>query len=224
MLVEGLAIDVAWVAGPTCRETVVDQFTASDRAASILLGAHLLNRAITLFIWEGLLSRKSQAVPRIVWNVINVFVYVAAVYIILSYIFNQPMTGLIVSSGIVVGVLGLSFQPILGDVIAGIGLTIERPFSAGEWIELENGVIGEVVSTDWRATEIVTLKNTTHVIPNSKLSSASIHNYDRPSNFYSFWFFTTVSRSISPELVKRLLLEASLKANLILLVMILVDV
>ena len=182
----------------------------------LLLTAHLFNRASRLFIWDGVLARKSKVVPRILRNVLDVVVYTAAIYAILSFVYEQPMTGFVVSSGVVVGVLGLALQPILGDVIAGISLTIERPFAAGDWIELEDGVMGEVISLDWRATEIRTWNNTIHVVPNGKIAGASIHNYDRPGDCYGFWFYLSVDRSIAPELVRRLLLEAALKSDYIL--------
>jgi small-conductance mechanosensitive channel/CRP-like cAMP-binding protein len=201
---ESMQIDQSTVIGPVYSVPV------------ILISAYLFNRALRLFLWQGILARKASVVPRIIWNVVEILVYVAAIFAILSFVFQQPMTGLLVSSGVVVGVLGLSLQPILGDVIAGIGLTIEQPFKAGDWIELEGGEMGEVVSTDWRATEIRTWHNTVHVVPNGKLAGASIHNYDRPGDYYGFWFYITVSRSVPPELVRRLVLEASLKADLIL--------
>lgn len=182
----------------------------------ILASAYLFNRAMRLFVWQGLLERSTVVVPRIVWNILDVLAYVAAIYAILAFVYDQPMTGFIVSSGVVVGVVGLAFQPILGDVIAGIGLTIERPFKTGDWIELEDGSMGEVINVDWRATEIKTWNNTVHVVPNGKLASASIHNYDRPDGVYGYWFHITVARTVPPALVRRLLLEAALKSELIL--------
>ena len=182
----------------------------------ILLFAHLFNRGLRLFLWQGLLASKTGAVPRIVWNIVEILVYVTAAYAILSFVFDQPVTGLIVSSGVVVGIIGLSMQPLLGDIIAGVGLTIERPFTAGDWIELEGGQMGEVINTDWRATRIRTWNNTVHVVPNSKMAGATILNYDRPESLYGFWFYITVSRSVSPDLVRRLITEACLKADLVL--------
>jgi len=169
-----------------------------------------------VFVWQGIFERRALVVPRIVWNILDVLAYVAAGYVILAFVYEQPMTGFIVSSGVVVGVVGLAFQPTLGDVIAGIGLTIERPFSTGDWIELEDGSMGEVINIDWRATEIKTWNNTVHVVPNGKLASAAIHNYDRPDGVYGYWFYITVARAVPPALVRRLLLEAALKADLIL--------
>lgn len=181
-----------------------------------LTSAYMLNRAMRIFIWQGLLARKARAVPKIIVNVFDVLVYVAAMYAIFAFVFNQPMTGIIVSTGVVVGILGLSFQPILGDVIAGISLSIERPFSIGDLIKIDGGIRGTVVEMDWRATLIQTPNNTIHVVPNGKLSNISILNYDRPDKVYAFWFFVTISRTVPPTLVRRLLLEAALKSNLVL--------
>jgi small-conductance mechanosensitive channel/CRP-like cAMP-binding protein len=182
----------------------------------VLIAAHLLNRGMLLFVWRGVLAGKASVVPQIIWNILDVIVYLAAIFAILSFIFDQHMTGLLVSSGVVVGILGLSLQPILGDVIAGIGLTVEQPFVTGDWVELEGGEMGEIINMDWRATEIRTWHNTVHVVPNSKLAGASIHNYERADGAYGFWFYVTVARSVSPELVRRLILEASLKSGLVL--------
>ena len=57
------------------------------------------------------------------------------------------MTGLVVSSGVVIGIVGDAFQPILGHAIVGIGLAAERPFGTVDWIGLEDGSMGEVIKT-----------------------------------------------------------------------------
>lgn len=213
LVLAALAEKILLVFGPPLSQ---DKISPLYSVPLILVAARLFNRSVRLFLWDGMLAKIARNVPKIVRNIFEFFIYVIAVYAILSWVYDQPMTGFIVSSGVVVGVLGLSFQPILGDVIAGIGLTIEQPFSTGDWIELENGVMGEVISTDWRATQILTWNQTIHVVPNGKLAGAAIHNYDRPDKVYGFWFYITVSRSIPPTLVQRLLLEAALKANTVL--------
>jgi len=206
----GLSLDLFQLGGSGA------ELSAIVTVPSILASAYLFNRAMRLFIWQGILERSALVVPRIVWNVFDVLAFVAAIYAILAFVYDQPMTGFIVSSGVVVGVVGLAFQPILGDVIAGIGLTVERPFATGDWIALEDGVMGEVINVDWRATEIKTWNNTVHVVPNGKLASASIHNYDKPDGIYGYWFYVTVARTVPPALVRRLLLEAALKSDLVL--------
>lgn len=144
-----------------------------------LVFAYLGSRALTFFIWQGVLRGYANTLPGIVRNLIAFFVYLVAVYAILAYVFEQPVTGLLVSSGIALGVLGLAFQSTLTDIITGVALAIERPFGVGDWIETDDGMCGEVESIDWRATSLRTLSNTTHVIPNNKIANTSIHNLSR---------------------------------------------
>ena len=61
-------------------------------------------------------------------TVVSALIYTGGLYIIIAIIYKQPVTGLVIYSGVLIGVLGLAFQPVLGDIIAGMSLTIERPF------------------------------------------------------------------------------------------------
>lgn len=184
--------------------------------ALILVAAYLADRGVRIFLWQGILRERARRIPAILKTVVSSVLYVGAVYAIIAIVYDQPLTGLIVSSGVLLAVLGLALQPILGDVIAGVSLTIDRPFKVGDWIELEDGVRGEVLSTDWRATRILTFHNTVHVVPNGKLSNAAVHNLDEPSAAYGFWFEVPVTKTVPPDLVCRLLLEAAIQAPLVL--------
>lgn len=177
-----------------------------------LILAYLGNRALTLFVWQGVLKRYADALPGIVRNLIGFFVYLIAVYTILANVFNQPVTGLLVSSGIALGVLGLAFQSTLTDIITGVALAIERPFSVGDWVELESGRTGKVESIDWRATSLRTISGTTHVIPNNQIANTSIHNLSRPGPTYCLKVYISVSAEIAPDEARRLLLEAAIAA------------
>ena len=160
-----------------------------------------------------MLLRKTSAIPAIVKTVVSALIYTGGLYIIIAIIYKQPVTGLVIYSGVLIGVLGLAFQPVLGDIIAGISLTIERPFVPGDWIQLDGDILGEVVSTDWRATRVLTFHNTVHVIPNGRLSDATIHNLSEPDKSYGFWFLVPVASSISPSLVIQLLTESAIRSN-----------
>jgi len=181
--------------------------------ALLLGGAYLMDRAVRLFLWQGLLRERTARVPAILKTVVSAVIYVGAVYLIIAVVYGQPLTGLIVSSGVLLGVIGLALQPVLGDVIAGVSLTIDRPFKVGDWIELEDGVVGQVLGTDWRATRVLTFANTVHVVPNGRLSNASVLNFDEPNEAYGFWFEVPVTKTVPPDLVIQLLTEAALRAD-----------
>lgn len=177
-----------------------------------LIFAYLANRALTLFVWSGPLRSYTAALPGIVRNLVTFFIYLGAVYAILTYVFGQPVTGLLVSSGIALGVLGLAFQSTLTDIISGISLAVERPFTVGDWIETDSGICGRVETIDWRATTLRTISRTTHIIPNNKIANSSIHNLSRPGPTFCLRVFISVSADIPPDEVCRLLLEAAITA------------
>ena len=53
---------------------------------------------------------------------------------------------LLLISGVFAIVLGLALQNTLADVFSGLAINMERPFQAGDWITVKDGVEGQVVS------------------------------------------------------------------------------
>ena len=120
-----------------------------------LLGAYFIQQALSLFFWHGsYLKRHGTTPPGLLISLVSGALYLVAVYGILTVVFKQAMTGFIVSSSIVAAVLGLAMQDSLADIIAGIAISIEKPFRIGDWIETADGTRGEVVDVNWRATQL----------------------------------------------------------------------
>ncbi len=179
-----------------------------------LLGAFLAGQALTLFVWEGVFRRKYQtAPPGLLTGLATAALYVAALYGIMTFVFERPMTGFIVSSGIVAGVLGLAMQNSLADLVAGIAISIERPFSVGDWVELDDGTLGEVVDVNWRATHFRSWNSSLYIVPNARISNARVHNFNRPEAKYGHWFDVHVPSTVPPTLVRRVLLQAAVDSE-----------
>jgi CRP-like cAMP-binding protein len=113
-------------------------------------------------------------------------------------------------------VLGLALQKTLGDLFSGIAMGIERPFRIGDWLELADGRLGEVVDMNWRATRLRGWDNATLVVPNSNLASQSFKNLHGDSHIYAPWYFVRVPAEADPRYVTELLLEASLRCDSVL--------
>lgn len=75
--------------------------------------------------------------------------------------------------------IGLGVQDIFKDFIAGLVLLFDRSIEVGDFIELENGVAGEIRSVGARATTLTTNDNVSVLIPNSMLLSNSLTNWTR---------------------------------------------
>lgn len=121
---------------------------------------------------------------------------------------NYPLTGFLVSTGVIAGVIGLAMQNTLGNLFSGIAFSLERPFKTGDWIQLDNGTVGQVVEMTWRATWFKTFNNTIITVPNLVLASQAIINLDRPVLPYSVWYSFKISPEIDPSYVKTLISAA----------------
>lgn len=81
--------------------------------------------------------------------------YILATLVILVVLanFGVNVTSLLAGFGILAAILGLAFQDMIKDIIAGVTIIIENQFSVGDDIEID-GFRGTVTSVELRFTEI----------------------------------------------------------------------
>ena len=109
-----------------------------------------------------------------------------------------------------VGVVGLALQNVLSDLFSGISLTLERPFTVGDWVRFADGTEGEVTDISWQAIYLKSLNDSSFVLPNRTASGMAVHNYSKPTRIYARWFEVHVDARHDPATVRQLLLEAAL--------------
>ncbi len=71
--------------------------------------------------------------------------------------------------------LGFAFKDWVSSIIAGVVALYERPYRAGDWVEID-GDYGEVKQVGMRAIKIVTPDDTVITIPHQKLWNSNIAN------------------------------------------------
>ena len=121
--------------------------------------------------------------PRLIVEVVRIIVLLLVIAAIVTFVFDRPITGLLVSSGVIGIVLGFALQRMIMDFFSGIALSVEGPFRVGQWIQVDD-VAGRVVQVSWRATHVVTLEQTTVIIPNSLIAEKMVTNYELPDGFF----------------------------------------
>jgi len=183
-----------------------------DAFLAIVL-AKLIVEGLDLFIWKGYALKKfGHATPSILIGVSAFLIYFATAYIIAAVVFDIPVTGALVSSGIILGVIGLSLQGTISDVFSGVFISLERPFRIGDWIVTEDDRLGKVIEIDWRATRLLSFNNTVFVVPNSKMANSTIENRTEPEALYGHYFYVSMAPEAPIGLVRRVLLEAVLSS------------
>lgn len=101
------------------------------------------------------------------------------------------------SAGVAGLVLGFAFRDIAENYIAGILLSVRRPFAPGDQIVLE-GHEGKVVSVTSRATVLMTLDGNHLQLPNSLVFKSVLLNYTRnPKRRFEFDMQIDTAESIT---------------------------
>ncbi len=185
-------------------------------ASFYLTLAWLLARAIDLFFWQGYLPNRTGVGSSALLRGLTYFVVIVLALLFVVVRSGYSITGFLVSTGVIAAVLGLALQNTLNDFFSGLALSAEQPFRIGDWIELDNGTIGEVVDLTWRSTRLRSFNSSLLVIPNSHVASHRIHNFSLPTRPYSEWYFVMVMPDADPALVRRLLLDAALHCRYVL--------
>src|SRR5207244_3545143 len=143
-------------------------------------------------------------------------IYLAALFAIVSYVFDLPIRGLLATSGVIAIILGLALQSSLGDVFSGIVLSFSRPYRPGDWISIDGGTDGRVIELNWRATHVLTARRDLAIVPNSTIAKSRIVNVSSPSGIHGNTVTLQVGSGAPPSFAAEVIERALLNCRLIL--------
>jgi small-conductance mechanosensitive channel/CRP-like cAMP-binding protein len=170
----------------------------------------LLVEACGVFIFDYLFTiRRKTDVPHILRSLVRGLVYSLLFFFLLPYFFGiQNIAGFITSSAIASIILGLALQDTLGNLFAGIGMQISRPYLTGHWVKI-GAYEGVVAQADWRSMTIHTLNGDRVSFPHSLLARMEIHNYSLPSSLHACTIQVGVHYRHPPAKVEEILLRCT---------------
>lgn len=189
----------------------LDPFLTWYNALLIFSAGWYLARIFSAFFWDYyLFERRKTLVPALLRNVVTVLILLASVLIVIRFIFNQPLSGLLVTSSVMAAILAFALQDFLSGIIAGIALNIEPPFQVGDWVMVGDKE-GEVVDINWRATTLRTRQLTYLIVPNSVISKDQIINFYKPTRLHALLIYVSVEYDAPPNRVKDILISCALE-------------
>jgi small-conductance mechanosensitive channel len=124
-------------------------------------------------------------------------------------------SSVVTTSAIVSGVLAISLQTTLGNVLGGIALQLDRSISEGDWIQLADGSQGKVRAIHWRHTVVETRNWDTIIVPNSSLLAQNILILGKREGAPTqrrMWVYFNVDFRFAPAHVIEVVREALLAA------------
>lgn len=143
----------------------------------------------------------------LVRTIVRTAIMLVAVLIALDLVGLTAVVGAVLGSAGVVGlVLGFAFRDIAENYIAGILLSVRRPFEPGDTVNID-GREGKVISVNSRATVLMTFDGTHLQIPNNLVFKSVILNYSRNPK-RRFEFTMTIDGNQSIRQSQTLALEA----------------
>src|SRR5262252_7943292 len=160
--------------------------------------------------------QRSPREAKLVQDLLAGLIYLAAVFAIVSYVFDLPIQGLLATSGVAAIILGLALQSTLGDVFSGIVLSFSRPYRPGDWISIEGGTDGRVIELNWRATHVLTGRRDLAIVPNSTIAKSKIVNVSSPSGIHGVTITVQLGAKTPPAAGAEILEHAILNCRLIL--------
>lgn len=130
-------------------------------------------------------------------TIVRTAIMLIAVLIALDLIGLTSVVGAVLGSAGVVGlVLGFAFREIAENYIAGILLSVRRPFEPGDHVMIENRE-GKVISVNSRATVLMTMDGNHLQLPNSLVFKSVVLNYSKnPKRRFDFTMLIDGNQSI----------------------------
>lgn len=170
--------------------------------------AFTVNATLDRFVWEGKLTDDGlRRVPKLLTDIIGLLVYAVAIMIVMHYVYEEPITAILTSSGAVAFVVGLAAQPTIQEIFAGITLNTTKALRIGDFVEVD-GTYGEVWEINWRS---VALKSpntgSLHIFPNTVIAKKVILNFSEPTELFKYWITFHIEYSSSPDLAIRAIEE-----------------
>ena len=182
-----------------------------------LSAAFLVQRLITVFVWDGLISGISgRPIPRLPKDFTAIIVFSIAGIGVLSTVFGQSVTGIWATSGVFGIVVGIALRNVILDVFIGLSMHVEQPFRIGDWVMVhqnrrETHIVGQVIEINWRTTRLKTTAKNMVVVPNSKMGEVILTNYMQPKPHFRIDLEFVLDYSIPAERGIRIL-SAGVKA------------
>src|SRR5229473_5882289 len=184
-------------------------------AAALLLSTALVVALINRYIWDIYFEKRKQTpIPHFLREVVALIVFVVALLFVLSFVYHaeRGLQSVVATSGVAAVILGLAGQNLLGGIIAGMSLQINRPYKVTDWLKVGD-TYGEVMEINWRSTRLRTNDGIYLDIPNNEIVKSTIVNLHYPTEVHAMRIRVGVDYNVPPNRVKDSLIRAASTAN-----------
>lgn len=203
-----LLVALGLTIGPGLRflgaESLVEPAERAVIAATAFGLAFLLNGLVRVVLWDGLLSdHGKRTTPVIVTGGLAAAIYLATILLVMHFVYDQPIAGLLATSGAAALIVGFAAQSTLKEVFSGIALNATKAVRMGDFVEID-GVYGQIYEINWRSISVMNPHtDSLYVFPNSGVADRTILNFSEPTGRFKYFVHFTLEISAPPEFAIR---------------------
>ena len=114
------------------------------------------------------IDKRKVTVVNLIKNIIKYVIAIIVIILILN-LYGINTTSIIASLGVAGVVVGLAFQDIVKDFLAGIFIIFDNAYAVGDWVEI-NGFKGEVISLGLKITKVKAYTGEVMILSNSSFN------------------------------------------------------
>jgi small-conductance mechanosensitive channel/CRP-like cAMP-binding protein len=184
-------------------------------AALSLLSTAVVIGLMDRYLWDLYFEKRRQvAIPKFLREIVSLFIFLIALLLVLSigYHAERELRGLLATSGAAAIVLAFATQNLLGGVIAGMAVQINKPYKVGDWLHVGDH-FAEVMEINWRSTRLRTNDDINLDIPNNEIVRTTIINLHYPTEVHAMRIRVGIDYNIPPNRVKDALARAAQSAK-----------
>jgi small-conductance mechanosensitive channel len=123
--------------------------------------------------------------------------------------FNISITPILTALGVGGLAVALALQDTLANLFAGVHILVENPIALGDYIKLSDSEEGVVTDIGWRTTRIRTGQNNTLVVPNTKITSGILTNFNLPGARVSADIAILATHEADVDLIAKLAMDTA---------------
>jgi len=166
-------------------------------AVAILLVAFILLKSLRLIL-NRFINKSSEDLKvdptqyKFLNNALGYIIYISAIVLIFLTIPDLKNVGitLFAGAGIFAAIIGFASQAAFSNIVSGIFIVIFKPFRVGDIVRISNLYSGTIEDITLRHTVIRDFENKRLIIPNTVISTETIHNFnivdEKIRNFITF--------------------------------------
>ena len=110
-------------------------------------------------------------------------------------VWDIDLTAWLASAGVIGVAIGFAAKDSLANLLAGVSILADAPFSVGDYIRFDDGLRGKITHIGIRSTRILTEDAIEIVIPNGIIRNARVTNESAADEKAPFWHSGWVVRS-----------------------------